>query len=412
MSKTKSRLGRKKQIRNILILAAVVVVIAVAIFLAVALQKDGAGMNCFQRNATVASGNNVRATMGEYRVALDSTASYTQTGTTYTDAEIRSIQESCARSILLQKVYRNEAKKLGLSLTDEQAAECKENAQKQVDSIEEYFAEQLVKQGNYSKSALENQLTSYYKQLGLSKTEYYDLLKSSAEADYYRQALDTYFKENPEEIDEAELIAYYKKSVEDSMYLTDENGEKTPTYQDGLFWSYLSLYRFGYSSPLLYVPEGFIYIDFIEINAESVEAASAIINKLNSGETTFDELMASEDNVDPYKTVLTAPYPIAENDHAGLFSEQEVYDAAANLSVGKVGTYIANSATEENPSAVTLYLFRRANGTMCMDGETGVIDIDYFTGIRDSAKSEYRIDRWLGDVTYEDALYTYKGALG
>ena len=135
MSKTKSRLGRKKQIRNILILAAVVVVIAVAIFLAVALQKDGAGMNCCQRNATVASGNNVRATMGEYRVALDSTASYTQTGTTYTDAEIRSIQESCARSILLQKVYRNEAKKLGLSLTDEQAAECKENAQKQIDAL-------------------------------------------------------------------------------------------------------------------------------------------------------------------------------------------------------------------------------------------------------------------------------------
>jgi hypothetical protein len=412
MSKTnRSRLGKKKQIRNILICAAVAAVIALAIFLYIALQKDGAGMNCFQRNATAASANGVKVTMGEYRIAYDSGVSNAQT-TTYSDAEIRTIQENAAKSVLMQKVYLDQAKKLGLSLTDEQKAKCRESAQAQIDAIEEYFEQELIKHGNYSKSTMETQMSDYYRKLGMSKNEYFDLLKNSAEAEYCRQAIETYYKENDDQIDEAELIAFYRKSVEESMYTTDANGEKTPLYQDGLFWTYLSLYSAGYSTPLLYVPDGFIYVDFVMMHKDSIEDAQAVINKINSGELSFDDLMASEENEDPYKAALKGPYPIAENDHAGLFTDQEAYDVAASLEMGEIKPFIVNSATEDNPSAVTVYLFRRAEGKMCMDGETGVIDIDYFPGIRESAKSEYRLDQWLGEIKYEDAMYAYKGALG
>ena len=413
MSKSKrSQLGKQKQIRNILILAAVVIVIAAAIFLYIALQKDGAGMNCFQRSATAASANGVKATMGEYRMALDSNLSSGYT-TGYSDAEIRAIQENAAKSVLLQKMYRNQAKKLGLSLTDEQKAACKKSAQEQIDNIEAYFAQYLDQQGNYAKSALENQLTSYYQSIGMSKNEYYDFMRSGMEADYYRQAIEAYYNENEEKIDEAELLAFYREAVEKAMYTTDDNGEKVSTYEDGMFWSYLALYSYGYySTPLLYAPEGSIFVDYIMLNKDSIEDAEAIINKINSGEMSFDELMASEDNVNPYKAVMAGPYPITKNDHAGLFTDEEAYETAASLAEGEIKPFIVNSGTEDNASAVVVYLFRGAKGTICMNGESGILNIDAIKGVRSIAENEFRVDSWLGEIKYEDALYAYKGALG
>ncbi len=414
MSKSKrSQIGKKKQIRNILILAAVVIVIAAAIFLYIALQKDGAGMNCFQRNATAASANSVRASMAEYRIAFDSTVSNSYT-TNYSDAEIRTLQENAAKSVLLQKVYRNQAKKLGLSLTDEQTAKCRESAQAQVDSIEAYLAQYLNQQGNYSKSALENQLTSYYQQLGMSKTEYYELLKNSMEADYYRQAIEAYYAGSEEKIDEAELAAFYRKTVEKLMYTTGEDGTKTATYSDGDFWNTLLYYQYGLTSaPMLYVPEGFIYIDFIRIEADSAADAVKIVTEVTEGERSFDELMNSDENKDPFKTLLRAPYPISEHDHSALFTSDEVYNLAAALEVGEIGWFYEEPKTsEDGTTTATAYLFRRAKGTMCMDGETGIIDINYFPDIHYLMENEYRLDKWLGEIRYEDAMYAYKGALG
>ena len=58
---------------------------------------------------------------------------------------------------------------------------------------------------------------------------------------------------------------------------------------------------------------------------------------------------------------------------------------------------------------MTGYLFRRANGNMCIDGEHGVIKIDFYPDIRKNYEDKYRYDQWFADVKYEDALYTYKG---
>lgn len=413
MSKTKkSRIGKQKLTRNILIGVAIAAVIAVAIFLVVALQKDGAGFNCFQRSATAASANGVRATMSEYRIAYDTTVS-NYTTSSFTDAQIRTLQENAARQVLLQKVYKKQAKALGLSLTDEQAAASKKTAQDQLDSIEAYFADYLIDNGSYSKSALEKQLTNYYQQLGMSKTAYYNLLKESAEASYYEEAIEAYYEEKGSDIAEADLLAFYKKSVEDSMYTTDENGNQVATYEEGNFWYYLMLYGIGYSSPMLYVPDGFIYVDFIEVNKESTEEAADFVAKVSSGEIDFDELLVSDDNTDTYRNTLTGPYPIAEHDHSQLFADDEAFHVAEKLEIGEIGSFVSAKTNDEGETtSVTVYLFRRAKGTMCMDGETGVIDIDYFPGIRHSAEDEYRLEQWMGEIKYEDALYAYKGALG
>ena len=403
--------GKKKTTRNILIAVIAVLVIAAAIFLAVALQKDGAGMNCFRRSATAASADGERISVSEYRVMFDMVSS-NYTSTTLTDEQIRNLQEYCAKETLKQKVYAKEAKVLGLSLTDEQIAAAEKAADDQIASIRQYYTENLISNGNYSKAAVDKQITAYFQRIGMSENAYRTFLIENTESGYYDQVIDNYYKENGSGIDEDTLVAYYKKSVEDSMKTVAEDGTETPTYTDGMFWNYMMMYQIGYSSPMLYVPEGFIYIDFIQLEAGTTEEINQIIAEVMDGSRSFDELISSGDNKDPYKSVLKAPYPIAEKDHSALFTQDAIYTAAAALEVGKVGSFIDEPVTaDDGTTTVTAYLFRRAEGNMCYDGDHGVIKIDYFPNVRESAVEQYRLDQWLSDLKIEDIVYTYKGAL-
>lgn len=402
--------GKKKTTRNILIAVIAVLVIAASIFLAVALQKDGAGMNCFRRSATAASADGERISVAEYRVMYDMVSSNYK-DSTLTDEQVRNLQEYCAKEALKQKVYPKEAKALGLSLTDEQIEKAETAADEQIASIEKYYADALIEGGNYSKAALDKQIDSYYQRLGLSKNAYRAFLVENTESEYYHQAIENCYKENGSGIEEDTLVDYYRKSVEDSMTTVGEDGTETPTYTDGMFWNYMMMYQIGYSSPMLYVPEGFIYIDFIQLEAGTTEEINQIIAEVTDGSRSFDDLMKSDENKDPYKSVLTAPYPIAEKDHS-LFAQDAVYTAAAALEVGKVGTFIDEPVTaDDGTTTVTAYLFRRAEGNMCYDGDHGVIKIDYFPNVRESAVEQYWLDRWLEDLKIEDAVYAYKGVL-
>lgn len=403
--------GKKKTTRNILIGVIAALVIAAAIFLLVALQKDGAGMTCFQRSATAVSGDGEKASFIEYRLMYD-TVSANYTSSTLSEEQIRNLQEYCAREVLMQKVYEKEAKALGLSLTEEQIEACRKNADNQIAQVEQYYAESLIESGSYSKTALEKQVESYYQRLGMSKKAYRTFMEESAKADYYRQAIENYYKENGSGIEENVLVDFYRKSVEDSMKTTDENGNETPAYSDGQFWSYMIMYQYGYSSPMLYVPEGFIYIDYIMIEGASTEEVTQVIVEVSNGDRDFDELMASDENKDPYKLLLKAPYPIAEKDYSGLFSSAEAYNLAASLEIGEIGSFAEQPQTDDDGNTtVTAYLFRRAEGNMCYEGDHGVIDIDYFEGIRESAEEQYRLDQWLSDIRFEDSVYAYKGVL-
>ncbi len=406
----KSVYGKKKTMRNILIVVIAAAVIAAAIFLIVALQKDSAGMNCFQRSRTAVSADNLRATVGEYKVMYDSlTSNYGSI--TMSDEQVRNLQEYCAREVLMQKIYEKEAKALGLSLTEEQLAASAKSADDQIASIEKSYANNLIESGSYSKTAMEKQINSFYQRLGMSKNEYRAFMIQSITAADYRQAILDYYKENGSGIDEDTLVDYYRKSVEDTMTVENEDGTETSAYSSGMFWNYMQTFKSGYT-PMLYVPEGFIYIDYIEIRKETTEEVEEIIRKVNDGEMSFDELMNSEENQDAFKDTLTAPYPIAENDHSQLFTPQEVYTKAAALKTGEMDSFIEQPVTDDDgKTTVTGYLFRRAEGNMCYEGDHGVIKIDYFEGIRESAEEQYRLDQWLSDLKFEDAVYAYRGVL-
>ena len=90
-----------------------------------------------------------------------------------------------------------------------------------------------------------------------------------------------------------------------------------------------------------------------------------------------------------------------------------MFQKASALNVGEIDSYIAEPVEKDDgTSTVTAYLFRRAEGTMCYDGDHGVIKMDWFPGVREAELEEYRLDRWMSDLKFEDAIYAYKGAIG
>ena len=400
---------RKKTIRNILIAVAVVAVIVAAVVLTISLRKDGHGLNAFQRAKTAATADGCKTSMIEYALSLDTILSNVQNADTLTDEQIREYQDSAVKQALMVKVYRAEAKKLGLSLTDEEVQKSKDAAQEQVDAIVENYTEQLVKNGSFSKAALDKQIASYYQQIGMNQSRYYGFVRERAEANYYQTKLNEYYKENGSDFDENEILEYYRNTVKETM----------EDYQPGTYSMYTQFYAMGYTSPLLFVPEGFIYVDFAEINKETEEEVAVLIDKINNGEMTFEELVESADNVDPYRTALKAPYAIGEKDYSYLCGEEEFFTKANALQMGEIGTLIVadkkaaeEEGGEETITGYTGYLFRRAEGNMCEEGDSGVIKIDYFDGVRESVVNGLREEKWMADLKAEDAIFAYKGIVG
>jgi hypothetical protein len=420
--KTKSQQGKKRQTRNILIAVAAALVIAVAIFLIVALSPDAAGMNCFQRKATVASADGEKITMGEYRVTYYPTSRYYAQlyqayGITAGEAAVKELQENAAKEALLQKIYIKEGKAAGFTLTKEEEDACKKNAQDYVNGIDEQLKQEMIEGGAYSKAAFDKQVVEYYRALGMNKNEYFNYMKRAAEAALYADKLMTYWNEKNAPDDET-LLQYYRENAIASMSVKKSDGTETPNYTEGQIWTSYEMFRTGQSVPMPYLPEGFIFIDFVQIEAASSVDAEEIVRKIESGETTFEELKSSPDNKDPFAGKLNGPYPIAENDHKQLFEDQEIYTKAAALNDGEIGTFIKTEG-DKVESTATVYVFRRAKGDIFMDAESRVINIDYFTGLRETVKSEYINAKWadiqngwLADVKFSDALYAYKGALG
>ena len=266
----------------------------------------------------------------------------------------------------------------------------------------------MIEGGSYSKAALDKQLANYYSQIGMNQSQYYAFIRERVEAGYYQEKLHEYYHENGSGLDENEILAYYHDSVKESM----------EDYQAGTYSMYMQFYSMGYMSPIMFVPEGFIYIDYIQLSKDTEEEINAIIEKLNNGEMTFDELMESEDNKDPYRSKLKAPYAIGEGDFGYLSSEADFYQKAFALNIGEYDSIVvpvkgqAEEGQEAPITGYTGYLFRRAKGDMCEEGDYGIIKIDYYDGVRESVETGLREQHWMSDLKMEDAMFKYKGING
>ena len=423
---------KKKTIRNILIAAIALVLIVGIVMLAIALRKDGRGMNAFERGRTAASASGETVSMIDYAMTFD-TLAQNYSGATLSDDQIKQLQENAATQALLMKIYTKEAKALGLTLTEEEEKACKDGAQQQLDSIVSTYTEQLTKNGGFSKAALDKQIASYYSALGMNQTQFYRYCKERNEASYYIEKLDEYYQTNGSGFSEEEVLENYHETVKSEM----EN------YTPGQYSSSLLMYAYGYSTPLSFVPEGFFYVDFIEVSKTTKEEVEQIFNKVikggkedaskfvlktdEEGETedkanipeiepmTFDELMASDDNVNVYRNVAEGPYAIGEDDYRYLFEDnEEAFETAKSLEIGQISTYImpvSKTDTDGNEliTGYIGYMFRRAEGTMCEEGQTGAIKIDHYPMVRENIEATMRQKKWMSDIVYTDDLYAYRG---
>lgn len=398
---------RKKTIRNIIIAVVVAVLIAAAVVLIITLRKDGRGMNAFERSKVVATADGESITMQDYAMMLDTIIqNYSYSSSSLTEEQIKNVQTNAATQALMQKIYEKEAKALGLTLTDEEKQAAKDSAQAQIDGVVESYTQSLVSNGTYSKAALDKQVANYYNMLGMTQNGYYEYIRKSAEASTYYTKLDAYYDENGYGFSEEEVLNSYHEAVEESMQ----------NYEAGMYSTYLMLYTYGYATPLLFVPDGFFYVDVVEINKTTEEDINAVFDRLNSEEVTFDELLASDENVFSYKNVVDGPYAIGDDDYSYVFSEAEAYDLAKSLGVGEIGTFITPVTTKDDDGNETVtgyngFIFRRVEGTICENGESGIINIDHYDGIRENVESGLMQEKWLGDANYTDAMYAYRGSL-
>lgn len=439
---------RKKLIRNILIAAVVAVVVVAAVVLSIAFRKDGHGMNAFQRSRTAASADGVTVSMLEYALSFD-TLAQNYSSTTLSDDQVKSLQDSAVNQALLLKIYAKEAKALGLTLTDEEIQTAKTSAQEQIDGVVEAYTEQLVNSGSFSKAALDKQVASYYGMLGMTQGQYYKYCLERLEANTYMEKLEKYYEENGSGLSEDEVQTYYRESVEATM----------DGYYEGQYSTSLLMYAYGYSMPMLFVPDGFFYVDYIQVSKDTEEEVNEIFDKVirggkedanafvfvtaetdeteeteeteATGETedaaqkdlpelepmSFDELMESDENVNAYRSVAEGPYAIGDGDYGYLFNTySEMYEAAKALEDGQIGVYVV-PVTQTDTDGNELvqgylgYMFRRAEGKMCENGQTGIIKLDYYPAVREDVEAGLRQKKWTADAVYNDALYAYRGSL-
>ena len=404
----------KKTLRNILIGVAVALVILLIVVFSILLRKDANGLNVFDRNKVVASAAGQTVTMREYVMALNNTMSYyTYYGMEYSDEELKEMQEGVATQLLTHKVMLQKLDELGLSLTPEELAQCKKTAQDQLAQLEESIGSQLATSGSYSNASVQSRINDYFtNRLGMTKAQYTAFIELQEKAEVAEEKLRTYYESDTQNYTDADLLAYYDEYVTDNY---------AANYETGTYSMQMYMYQIGYNQiPFLYVPEGFLYVDALSYTADTEEEVKVIEKRLTDGED-FDSI-ASAAGVTSLHDKLKAPYAIGESDWGYVLGSAEAYNLAKSLEVGQTDSVIVPNTTTgedgtETTSSYTIYIVKRVEGNPCENGAAyGIVDIDYYDGVRDQVKSAYEAKRfndlaegWLTDKQLSDTIYTYAG---
>lgn len=404
---------KKKTKKTILISIVIAIVVICLIVLAVLLRKDVRGLTAFDRSKVIASAGGQSITMGEYAMGLDNTLSYyTQYyGASYTDEEIRTLQDNIVKQLLTQKLAVAKLDELGLSFTAEELAHFKQTAEDQLASLEESIGKQMATSGNFSNASLQTQINEYFtRQLGMSKAKYKSYVESQEKAEHALEKLQTYYASEISGYTEEDLLAYYDQFVQENY---------ADPYTSGAYSMQMYMYQIGYTTtPYLYIPENFIYLDVLSYTCSSNEEASAMLQKYEeSGD--FEAFSKTEGIVSLHDT-LKAPYAVGEDEWGYILGSSDAYDLAKGLEIGETGAVIVPGSTSESSDSAAsyvLYIVRREAGTLCENGaQSGIVDIDYYDGVRDTVKSSYEssafneiAESWLTDLKISPEVYDYKG---
>ncbi len=270
---------------------------------------------------------------------------------TRTEAGMKALSEDVLKELALEAAAIDAGTKAGYQLG---AAEQSYLIQAETDA-EEKLSDQLKENGGTYESE-----EAFFRATGFTETRYTEMFVRSMKAGIlYNHLLGDYKAANT--LTDEELEAGYARIVKETF---------ADRYTDGMYSNYLSYYMQGARTfPSLYIPDDAI---FVRLFAKTDPTDEQIESFTAQAAEDFDALYMSKEN------------EFAANGNAGdlavapkdeLF--EGLYAAAKDVEIGSVGTL-----KSEKDGKTLFCLFLR------VEGETGVVDIDRYPGVRERIVSQ------------------------
>ena len=394
----------KRQTKKIILFAAVALAIIVLVAgLIMLLRKDSFGDNYFTRNKTVATVNGEKISKNQFAVSLNNYYSNIDTYNMYaqyygygkyydtsTEAGMKSLKNDILNSLIDNEVHIAMAKDLGITLTGEELAAVKTEAQEALTNLKDQILQSAKSSGSQNpETYATTMLANYFSNMGISKSTFLKRSEHSALAQKYATKLQEHFAEE-RNVTEEELKDLYAAYVQEHY---------VDAYMDGAYSLTESYVAQGYTDiPYLYIPDGFIFVRVIQLS-DKVKATD-ILNKIQGGED-FETYFAGDDNENTNgKALGDKPQAIGANDSA---FDAKVYEEASAAAIGDVIMVSVDGTDSDGNATTTWYIVKRVEGT------TGVVPYEDVKEKIDSTlksheENEYyseQLDAWREKATID-----------
>lgn len=385
----------KKQTKKTIIISAVIVIVIVALILLVAaLQKDVYGYNWFDRNKKVVETEDHSVNFGDYKFQyiqyINSNSQFSifaQYGIRPSDEILAQIRSDVLENSMLQYLYADKAKELGLELTAEQETVIKNAGKRAVAALKQEILD--ANASITTDAQAEAQLVDYFKNMGISRSGYMKAQVRGARASYMSTAVLGYYEENNIYSD-AQIEEQYDKYVE----------EYFSSYTPGIYSQYETAFQSGNNAyRYLNIPEDFLFVRVIKVSTE--EDMNALVGRLDSGED-FETLLQEEINEDKFIKTMDAEegYAIGPKD-SFMNDNDQIYNAAKELEIGEYSTTVVTTTTknedDEDVESSVYYIFKR------VDGQTGKVPYETYADVFKSNMIFLRLnEELLAEVQYSN----------
>ena len=363
----------KRNTKKIILTAVIIVlVVALAVTAIMLLRKDSFGYNYFERNQAVAKVGDHKITKNEFAVALNDYYSNISTYNMYalyygyyeyydtgSEDDMAKLKADILNTLVMREVYINLADELGISLTDEEMAECIKTGKDALTSLQEECVSSASSSGatdatNYGLKIMSN----YFANMGMNKSIFVKRNTHAAVASALETKVEEYYN-TERSVAEDEIPAAYEKYVQE--YYVD-------TYADGSYAQYENYYQQGYSKTrYLYVPEDFLFVRVIKL--DDSDKATELMDKINSGEE-FESILQSDDNLDTFIKTMDESEGYAIGAKDSIF-DNAIYEQAAKMEIGEIGlTELSSTSKADDGTETTTYTYYIIER---VEGQTGIV---------------------------------------